>query len=117
METYSPAESPSLSSSASSSSLLASPALGMSVGGGGGGGNVARVKGALVERPVIYGNISWWLGKKADDTKTHRWTTYVRGPHNEDLSYFIKKVVFTLHPSFPNPVRGTHARTHARSSW
>jgi transcription initiation factor IIF auxiliary subunit len=60
-----------------------------------------------VERPIIYGNISWWLGKKADDTKTHRWTTYVRGPHNEDLSYFIKKVVFTLHPSFPNPVRGT----------
>lgn len=64
-----------------------------------------RVKGVLVERPIIYGNIAWWLGKKADDTKTHRWTAYVRGPHNEDLSYFISKVVFTLHPSFPIPIR------------
>jgi transcription initiation factor IIF auxiliary subunit len=23
---------------------------------------------------------------------THRWTVYVRGPNNEDLSYIIKKV-------------------------
>ena len=30
---------------------------------------------------------------------------YVRGMECEDLSYFIRKVVFQLHPSFANPVR------------
>jgi hypothetical protein len=29
----------------------------------------------------------------------------VRGLECEDLSYFIRKVVFQLHPSFTNPVR------------
>lgn len=31
---------------------------------------------------------------------THRWTIYLRSFANEDMSYFIKKVVFNLHPSF-----------------
>ena len=35
-----------------------------------------------------------------------RWSCYVRGLNNdEDISYFIKKVVFQLHPSFPEPVK------------
>ena len=34
-----------------------------------------------------------------------QWTLYVRGPNNEDLSVAIRKVVFQLHPSFPQPVR------------
>lgn len=46
------------------------------------------------------------LGKKSDETATHRWKLYVRGPRNEDLSSFILKVAFILHPSFPEPVRG-----------
>lgn len=29
----------------------------------------------------------------------------VRGPNDEDLSTFVQEVVFTLHPSFPNPVK------------
>lgn len=29
----------------------------------------------------------------------------MRGYDNEDISVFIKKIVFTLHPSFSNPVR------------
>jgi len=29
----------------------------------------------------------------------------LKGLYNEDISYFIKKVVFTLHPSFANPKR------------
>jgi len=64
-----------------------------------------RTKNTVVERPVIVGTIAYWLGKKAEETKTHKWTAYLRGPNNEDLSYFIKKVVFQLHPSFKNPKR------------
>ena len=33
-------------------------------------------------------------------------SVYVRGPNDEDLSAFIEKVMFSLHPSFAVPVRG-----------
>jgi hypothetical protein len=39
--------------------------------------------------------------------KTHKWMCYIRGVKGEDISYFVKKVVFNLHPSFPNPKKGT----------
>lgn len=55
--------------------------------------------------PVVYGSIAFWLGRKADELHTHKWTLFVRGPRNEDLSYFISKVVFVLHPSFAEPIR------------
>jgi len=55
--------------------------------------------------PFVYGSVAFFLGKKADEYHTHRWTLYVRGPNNEDLSMAISKVVFQLHPSFPQPVR------------
>jgi len=58
-----------------------------------------------VSVPIVYGTISFWLGKKADDQNSHRWVAFVRGPNNEDLSYIIDKVVFNLHPSFKNPTR------------
>eukprot|EP01098_Paradermamoeba_levis_P000766 TRINITY_DN10895_c0_g1_i1.p1 TRINITY_DN10895_c0_g1~~TRINITY_DN10895_c0_g1_i1.p1 ORF type:complete len:227 (-),score=63.56 TRINITY_DN10895_c0_g1_i1:20-673(-) len=64
-----------------------------------------RMKGTTVVKPVIYGSIAFWLGKKTEDNHTHKWTAFVRGPKNEDYSSFIKKVVFSLHPSFPNPKR------------
>lgn len=38
-------------------------------------------------------------------SQSHKWTVYVRGATNEDLSGVIKRVVFQLHPSFENPVR------------
>lgn len=63
-------------------------------------------KGVTVERPVVVGTVAYWLGKRADDQKTHKWTAYIRGPNNEDLTYFIKRVVFKLHESFKNPKRG-----------
>ena len=31
---------------------------------------------------------------------------FVRGPNGEDISYFVSKVVFTLHPSFAEATRG-----------
>lgn len=54
------------------------------------------------------GSIAFYLGKKAQEYQTHSWTLYVRGPQDEDLSAFVSKVAFTLHPSFAQPVRGTH---------
>jgi len=50
--------------------------------------------------------MSFWLGKQPAGTESkHRWTVYVRGVDCEDLSYFVKKVVFTLHESFNEPIR------------
>lgn len=43
----------------------------------------------------------WWLTR----SQSHKWTVYVRGASNEDLSAVIKRVVFLLHPSFNNPTR------------
>ena len=36
---------------------------------------------------------------------SHKWSVYVRGINNEDIWYFVKEVVFTLHSSFENHVR------------
>ena len=58
-----------------------------------------------VHCPFVYGSISFWLGRKADESATHRWSIYVRGAKGEDLSYFISKVVFFLHESFAQSVR------------
>ena len=55
--------------------------------------------------PIAYGSIAVYLGNSADDYATHEWTLYVRGPNDEDLSAAVAKVVFSLHPSFPQPVR------------
>lgn len=80
-----------------------------------------------VHAAISYGSLAYWLGRKADESATHRWTLFVRGnavfqilgalhylrtlysstsgPHGEDVSYFISKVVFRLHDSFATPVR------------
>lgn len=54
-----------------------------------------------------YGSIAFYLGPNAKgEFKTHRWTLYVRSPDQTfDLSRAISKVVFQLHPSFPQPTR------------
>lgn len=64
-----------------------------------------RLSNTTVCVPIVYGSIAFFLGKKADEYHTHRWTLYVRGPNGEDLSTGIAKVVFQLHPSFPQPIR------------
>lgn len=72
-----------------------------------------RIKTLSVTRPIIFGNTA----KKMGDVKppnapvehTHLWTIFVKGPQNEDLSYFIKKVVFKLHDTYPNPIRTVEA--------
>lgn len=55
--------------------------------------------------PVVVGSIAFTLGKRATDAATHRWTAYVRGVNNEDLSHLVQKVTFNLHASFNNPQR------------
>jgi len=54
--------------------------------------------------PIVYGSMAVALGKKSEFA-THKWRFYVRGPNFEDLSVFISKIVFSLHPSFVIPVR------------
>ena len=67
-----------------------------------------RKKNTAVCCPLVYGSVAFWLGRKADEYHTHKWTLFVRGPHGEDLGYFVEKVVFKLHPSFAQPVREIH---------
>lgn len=77
-----------------------------------------RVKGISIARPILYGNVATPLkeSEKTADTPpdhTHKWTVFVRDPNfpsggshpKSDLSYFIKKVVFKLHDTYPQPSR------------
>ncbi|VFQ74001.1 unnamed protein product [Cuscuta campestris] len=64
-----------------------------------------KLKELEVTVPIVYGNIAFWLGKKASEYQSHKWTVYVRGATNEDLSVVIKRAVFQLHSSFNNPTR------------
>lgn len=56
------------------------------------------------QRSILYGSVATPI-KKPESDHTHRWTVYVRGFHEEDISKYIKRVVFRLHESFPNPSR------------
>ncbi|BHF65026.1 YEATS domain-containing protein 4 [Sparganum proliferum] len=60
-----------------------------------------------VVKPIVYGNISRYLGKKREeDGRTHMWTAFLR-PYNtnEDMSTYIRRVQFKLHDSYSNPIR------------
>jgi YEATS family len=59
----------------------------------------------IISKSIVYGSVAFWLGKKSEQNLTHKWCVYVRGLNNEDISYFIKEVVFTLHATFENNVR------------
>lgn len=62
-----------------------------------------RVKGALVVKPIVFGNTARYLGKVREaDNHTHQWTVYLRSYSNEDMSTYIKKVIFRLHDSYVN---------------
>ena len=60
----------------------------------------------LFSFPIIYGNSAVAL-KKPENEHTHRWKIFVRGFNNEDISTYVRKVVFKLHESFVQPNRGT----------
>ncbi|PRW61190.1 transcription initiation factor TFIID subunit 14b [Chlorella sorokiniana] len=64
-----------------------------------------RMKGRTITVPVVTGTCAFYLGKKASEYQSHRWTVYLRSPSGEDLQHVIKKVTFVLHESFTNPKR------------
>jgi len=67
---------------------------------------ITSLQGVTIVKPVTYGNISRYFGKKRDeDGHTHQWTVYLRSYENEDLSQYIKKVQFKLHESYANQTR------------
>ena len=73
-----------------------------------------------VHRPIIYGNTATVLTPEERESlthpdHTHRWTVAVRSAASEadsdivggadDLGYFMKRVAFKLHDTYPNPTR------------
>ncbi|XP_033219848.1 YEATS domain-containing protein 4 isoform X2 [Belonocnema kinseyi] len=65
-----------------------------------------RVKSLTIVKPIVYGNVSRYFGKKREeDGHTHQWTVYVKPYNNEDMSTYVKKVHFKLHESYNNPNR------------
>ncbi|KAM7265207.1 hypothetical protein ACFE04_002890 [Oxalis oulophora] len=64
-----------------------------------------RLKDVEISVPIVYGTIAFYLGRKASESLSHKWTVYVRGATNEDLGAVVSRVVFQLHPSFNNPTR------------
>lgn len=65
-----------------------------------------RIKGLTIIKPIVYGNVARYFGKKREeDGHTHQWTVYVKPYNNEDMSTYVKKVHFKLHESYNNPNR------------
>ncbi|XP_033642174.1 YEATS domain-containing protein 4-like [Asterias rubens] len=65
-----------------------------------------RVKGINLVKPIVYGNISRYFGKKREeDGHTHQWTIYIKPYRNEDMSTYVKKIQFKLHESYANAIR------------
>ncbi len=56
----------------------------------------ARIRGIIVERPIVYGSIAFPLGKKAEEgVRTHKWICYVRLV----ITYFAVGLVSTNSPA------------------
>jgi len=81
---------------------------------------VERVRGVIIHRPIIYGNSAIPLTPAeraiAPPDHTHRWTVSIRSATSanergetvggaDDLGYFIKRVTFRLHETYPSPNR------------
>ena len=69
-----------------------------------------RVRGVQIYRPFVFGTEAVPFDpdsrpKDAPADHTHRWKVFVRGVNNEDVSYWLRKVQFKLHETYPNAVR------------
>ena len=58
-----------------------------------------------LSKSFVYGTVARWLGDEGSETATHSWSAFVRSADDSDLSVYVRKVDFHLHPSFPEPVR------------
>jgi YEATS domain-containing protein 4 len=95
--TAAPAPTPSEPATANLASSLAN--------GENNGGSNSRLSNTTACLPFVYGSVAFFQGKKADEYHTHKWTLYLRGASDEDISGCISKIIFQLHPSFTQPVR------------
>ncbi|KAL8906809.1 MAG: hypothetical protein Q9207_001797 [Kuettlingeria erythrocarpa] len=74
-----------------------------------------REKGISIYRPFIFGSIAKHINPSnrpstINADHTHQWTLYLKPcPPHPDLSYFIKKVQFKLHETYPNNLRTVEA--------
>uniref|UniRef100_A0AAR2L6U1 YEATS domain-containing protein n=1 Tax=Pygocentrus nattereri TaxID=42514 RepID=A0AAR2L6U1_PYGNA len=52
-----------------------------------------RVKGVTIVKPIVFGNIARYFGKKREeDGHTHQWTVYVKPYRNEVTLYHLLKL-------------------------
>jgi len=68
-----------------------------------------RMRGTIVTRHIVKGNEANRLSHPQSDGTTHHWRVFIRGPGDVDISIWLKKVVFHLHPSFKVPDRTCQA--------
>ncbi|VEU22662.1 DEKNAAC103647 [Brettanomyces naardenensis] len=70
-----------------------------------------RIHGISISKPIIYGNYadpvtdSNPLPPGAPKDHSHTWTLFVKDATGQDLSLYVKKVVFKLHETYPNSTR------------
>lgn len=68
-----------------------------------------RVSKCQISRPILVGNDAKPLTKeekeKAPTDHTHTWRIFVEGVDGEDISKWVRKVVFKLHDTYNNPTR------------
>ena len=61
-----------------------------------------------LSKSLVIGSCAHFLGKRAEENKSHEWSVYIRSTSpDEDPSLWIKRVVFQLHPTLQPPTRGT----------
>lgn len=59
----------------------------------------------IIKKELVLGHLARHLPRTTDKGATHHWEIFLYSPTGEDLTKWIKKVVFHLHSSFDNPVR------------
>ncbi|KAG7755838.1 hypothetical protein KL911_001895 [Ogataea haglerorum] len=70
-----------------------------------------RIKNISISKPIIYGNMAQKISETnplpegAPADHTHTWKVFVADPLGNDLSSYIRKVVFKLHDTYNNPTR------------
>ncbi|KAL4932867.1 YEATS domain-containing protein YAF9 [Aspergillus undulatus] len=69
-----------------------------------------RVRGVSIFRPFVFGSEARPFDPEnrppnVSPDHTHSWRVYVKGVNNEDISYWVKKVQFKLHETYPQNIR------------
>lgn len=65
-----------------------------------------RVKGVIIVKLIVYGNVVRYFGKKREeDGYIYQWIVYVKFYRNEDMLVYVKKIQFKLYESYGNFLR------------